>query len=377
MDGGGTQGRHSRGEPGAARGATRRHLLGAGGALGAGTLGAACGADGASAPAAQNSKAFRLLIQVRGTAGYEDLTRWGFDEYKKKYPNATLDTMRDEGNVEKTIATMVAGEGPDIMHAWGHVMWQMAAKGQLYNHNDLIRDWKPAEIQDFADFQWKGFVIPTTNFRFGLPLYINMMVLYYNKSLFAKRGQKEPTADWNHDDYATMLRQMTFQDGGEKVWGGRIPTNGFDRFQNHVLMYGGHVVDPKDLTKTQLDQAPAQQALQWLHDRHWRDQTLAPLDANKITWQAAANVQWEGFLQGAVATLEDGMHNFGYVASRIQGAEWNIAHVPKGPPAPVAGAPCWAPPTAGGCGRAPSPKTRPGRCCASWSARSGSSSSPS
>jgi ABC-type glycerol-3-phosphate transport system substrate-binding protein len=26
------------------------------------------------------------------------------------------------------------------------------------------------------------------------------------------------------------------------------------------------------------------------------------------------------------------MHNFGYVASRIQGAEWNIAHVPKGPP---------------------------------------------
>ena len=125
---------------------------------------------------------------------------------------------------------------------------------------------------------------------------------------------------------------MTFQDGGEKVWGGRIPTNGFDRFQNHVLMYGGHVVDPKDLTKTQLDQAPAQQALQWLHDRHWKDQTLAPLDNNKITWQAAANVQWEGFLQGAVATLEDGMHNFGYVASRIQGAEWNIAHVPKGPP---------------------------------------------
>jgi ABC-type glycerol-3-phosphate transport system substrate-binding protein len=96
-------------------------------------------------------------------------------------------------------------------------------------------------------------------------------------------------------------------------------------------MYGGHVVDPKDLTKTQLDQAPAQAALQWLHDRQWKDQSLAPLDNNKITWQAASNQQWEGFLQGAVATLEDGMHNFVYVASRIQGAEWNLAHVPKGP----------------------------------------------
>ena len=201
MDGGGAQGQRS----GGGRGATRRHLVGIGGALAASALGALPGADGSTAPQAQNTRAFRLLIQVRGTAGYEDLTRWGFDEFKKKYPNATLDTMRDEGNVEKTIATMVAGEGPDIMHAWGHVMWQMAAKGQLYNHNDLIRDWKPADIQDFADFQWKGFVIPTTNFRFGLPLYINMMVLYVNKSLFAKRGQKKPTADWNHDDYATML----------------------------------------------------------------------------------------------------------------------------------------------------------------------------
>jgi ABC-type glycerol-3-phosphate transport system substrate-binding protein len=33
-----------------------------------------------------------------------------------------------------------------------------------------------------------------------------------------------------------------------------------------------------------------------------------------------------------VATLEDGMHNFATVATRMTGAEWDIAHVPKGPP---------------------------------------------
>ena len=182
---------------GAARLSRRRVLAGcASGAAVA--LAAACAPGGGTpdgAPRASTTQPVRLLWQIRTTAGYDELVKWGIDEFKRKYPNATVDTMIDAGNVEKTLATMVAGEGPDVLHGWGHVMWQYAAKGQMYNHNDLIRDYKKADIDDFADFQWKGFVIPTTNFRFGMPTYINMMVLYYNRTLSrrAARRSRRPT----------------------------------------------------------------------------------------------------------------------------------------------------------------------------------------
>jgi multiple sugar transport system substrate-binding protein len=310
---------------------SRRRVLGAGASGTMAILAAACGPQpaGQTAPRAAMTQPFRLLWQIRTTPGYDELVKWGIEQFKKQYPNATVDTTLDAGNVEKTLTLMVAGDGPDVFHGWGHVMWQYAAKGQMYNHNDLVKDWKKADIDDFAEFQWRGFIIPTTNFRFGLPTYINMMVLYYNRTLFQKRGQKEPTVDWNHDDYALMLKQMTFQDGATKVWGGWIPAASFDRFQNHVLMFGGHVVDPKDLRKTQLDTPQSQAGLEWMRARLWADQTLAPLAGDRRTWQP--NDQWNGFYQGAVATLEDGMHNFQNVARNMTAADWDIAHVPKGP----------------------------------------------
>lgn len=198
----------------------------------------------------------------------------------------------------------------------------------MYNHNELLRDLKKADIDDFVDFQWKGLVIPNTNFRFGMPTYVNMVVLYYSKSLFAQRGQKEPTADWTHDEYATMLNRMTFEDAGRPVWGGWTQAANFDRFQAHVIMYGGHVVDPKDLTKSVLGEAKAQQGLEWLRARYWQDRSFAPLDD---ALRSGRPGRFDAFYQGAVATLEDGMHGFQGVAKAMGATEWNIAHLPQGP----------------------------------------------
>jgi multiple sugar transport system substrate-binding protein len=225
---------------------------------------------------------------------------------------------------------MVAGEGPDVIHAWGNLLWQFAARGQMYNHNDLIRDMKKADLDDFVETQWKDFVIPGTNFRYGMPMYINMSLLYYNKALFTKRGQMEPTADWTHDDYQAMLRQMTFQDGDKKVWGGYIPASSYDRFQAHVLMYGGHVVDPKNLARSVLDDPKAQQALEWLRARLFQDQTVAPLDGSKRTWQP--NGADDGFEQGALATNESALGSvFLRYARNTANVSWEMAHLPKGP----------------------------------------------
>jgi len=314
-------------------GYSRRGLLA--GLAGGAALAAAvsCGTQsGSTSESAKNLAAqpAKLLWQVKSSTTYRELATWAAGEFKKTHPNVTIDLMGDEGNVEKTTATMIAGEGPDVIHAWGNLLWQFAARGQMYNHNDLLRDFKKADLDDFVQWQWNNFVIPGTNFRYGLPMYINMVVLYYNRTLFQKRSQKEPAVDWTHDDYQSMLKQMTFQDGDRKVWGGNIPAASYDRFQGHVLMYGGHVVDPKNLAKSTLDSKEAQQALEWLRGRQFQDQTLAPLDSSKRTW--TPNGTQDGFEQGMLATMEDGLGSvFLRAAKNAAAMDWGIGHVPKGP----------------------------------------------
>ncbi len=317
---------------------SRRRLL-AGGAGGAALmLAGACGSSGqqrqapeSSARVGTASQPVRFMWQIRDNATYRSLAEWGVSEFKKKYPNATIELNADStGNFEKTVALMVSDTGPDIFHGWGQLLQQYAGKGVMYNHNDLLKGERDFKTDDFVDYQWKGFVVPSTNFRFGLPTYVNLFVLYYNKSLLQSRGQREPNADLTHESYADWLKQLTFTENEKKVWGGFQNATVFDR-QYHAWAYGGGYVDPKDLTKSLLGDEKTQQALEWQRARLFGDQSWAPIDAAKRPWQP--NTQFDGFFQGVLASLEDGMHAFERVAKGMQttGAEWGIMHIPKGP----------------------------------------------
>ncbi|CAA9306273.1 MAG: hypothetical protein AVDCRST_MAG77-6109 [uncultured Chloroflexi bacterium] len=317
--------------------ATRRRLIGSA-ALSGGLLAlAGCGSGmdrGGSAQGtprgAGGALSGRVVWQARTGTTYAELARWAADELTKKHPNVTVEiTQENTGVFDKTFTTLAAGAGPDVIHGWGRIMAQYGGRGVLANLADLVKSLPPADLQDFVKQQWDGLVIPTTNFRYGVPAYVNFWVLYYNKTLFQRRGQPEPTDAWDHSDYATALRRMTFEEGDRRVWGGFARVDIPDR-QYHVQAYGGHYVDPRDLTRTQLDQNPAQQALQWQYDRLWTDKSWAPIDEKGRTWQTPD--QASGFAQGALATFEDGMDKFGTLTSRMpQGSEWNIAPMPKGP----------------------------------------------
>lgn len=250
--------------------------------------------------------------------------------FQQEHPNISVTyTQGSAGNNEKTLTLMIAGEGPDVLQNWPPGIWELSAKGVIQNLNDFVRDLKKADIDDFIKYQWETVQIPTTSFRYGLPTYVDMDVLYYNRQLFQQRGVKEPTPDWGRDEYASALKRLTFTNAnGDRVWGGYKPATSFVRFQNLVTMYGGHVVDPKDLTKTQLDQAPAQAGLEWARARLFDDQTWVPLDASKRTWQPSSSR--DGFFQGRIGMMEDGMYQLKDVARGMQ-TEWDIQHIPKGP----------------------------------------------
>jgi len=323
----------------------RRVLLGGLAALASGALGA-CGAAGgptagptaaatrpggttAGTARAPASLSGTLLWQIRDQPEYADLAKWAIDQFKARYPNVTIEASPNNvGNTEKTIAQMVSGSGPDVFQGWGRIQVQYAAKGATLNLADLVKDLPASEVSDFIEAQWKGMVIPTTSFRYGMPTYVNMFVLYYNKNILQQRGVPEPTPDWTHDIYADNLKKLTYMSGETQVWGGFARVDIMDR-QYHVKAFGGHYVDPNDIGKTALDQEAAQRGLQWEYDRLFTEKTWAPIDSGKRTWQPSS--QQDGFVQGVLATFEDGLDKFQFVGTRLQGADFGIMHIPKGP----------------------------------------------
>ncbi|HET6319460.1 MAG TPA: extracellular solute-binding protein, partial [Chloroflexota bacterium] len=314
---------------------SRRSLMGGAGAGSVAAVLAACGQTGGgtggqTGQGSVSSVSGKITWQARDPQSYKAVADWAVGAFKSKFPNITVEAdQTSTGNFDKTITTLVAGSGPDILYGWGRLMVQYAAKGVVMNHKDLVKDFKAADVSDFVKAQWDGVVVPTTDFRYGIPNYVNLFMLYYNKTLFQKRGQKEPDENWDHNAYATALKAMTFMDGEKQVWGGFGNLSIADR-QWHVRSFGGNFVDPKDLTKTGLGDAAAQAGMQWVYDRLFTDKSFAPIDGGKRTWNP--NSQQDGFGQGVLATFEDGMDKLNPVAMRMaQGNEWNIVPIPKGP----------------------------------------------
>ncbi|HEX2037433.1 MAG TPA: extracellular solute-binding protein [Chloroflexota bacterium] len=322
----------------------RRLILGAAGG-GALSVMAACGTGGTAAPSggstpaagagatrpAGSTQPVRFMWQIRDSPTYLSLAEWGVQQFKQRFPQATIELSADStGNFEKTVALMVSGTGPDVFHGWGQLLQQYAGKGVMFNHNELLKAEKDFKTDDFIDYQWKGFVVPSTDFRFGLPTYVNIFLLYYNKSLLQQRGAREPTADLTYESYADWLKQLTFSEGDKRVWGGFQNAVVFDR-QYHAWAFGGNYVDPRDLTKSLLGDEKTLQAVEWQRARLFQDQSWAPVDASRRPW--TPNSQFDGFFQGVLASIEDGMHAFERVARGMQstGSEWGIMHFPKGP----------------------------------------------
>jgi multiple sugar transport system substrate-binding protein len=318
------------------RSVSRRRLFGTVGAASVATAIAACGPAGGGAGQSGSGTgggmSGKIVWQARDPQTYKAVADWAVTEFRKKFPDITVEAdQTSTGNFDKTITTLVAGTGPDILNGWGRLLVQYAGKGVVANHTDLVKDIKQADKDDFIKSQWDGLVIPTTTFRMGMPYYVNVFVLYYNKTIFQKRGQKEPDDTWDHNTYATALKALTFEEGDKKTWGGFANLTVADR-QWHVRKFGGNFVDPKDLTKTQLGEAPALAGMQWVYDRLYTDRSWAPIDSAKRTWNP--NSQQDGFGQGVLSTFEDGLDKLNPVAMRMaQGNEWNIMHMPKGPAA--------------------------------------------
>ena len=235
---------------------------------------------------------------------------------------------------EKLIAQMVAGTAPDVFETWGDNVQQFAEKGQVTDVNALV-DKSKMDISDFYQWQWRDFNIPLKGgpkaggslIRFGLPKYVNVMVLWTNKDMFQQKGQALPTLDWTHNEYADAMRKLTVMENNKiKVGGAHIPMDSWDRYWYRVYMWGGYDADPNDPTKCDLGAKEAQDAFEWARKLAWDEKVLL------IPVSGMPQVSGDRFFSGQYAINEDGFYPFQMAKNNSSTKiNWQYNHVPKGP----------------------------------------------
>ncbi len=289
-------------------------------------------------PAMNTAASGELRYQLVSSAASEiNQTQAIIDQYfTPLYPNIKVTVEpQPENRDEQLVTSMIGGNAPDVFDTWRDDVAKYADVEQVLDVQPLVdRDFTPEAIADFFDWQWADFVLPN-DIRFGLPKYVNMMAIWYNKDLFAQMGITPPDDTWDHTRYAEVAKQLTVREGDSvERWGLFFPGYGLDRWSYKLTAFGGNLVDPADNTVAAFGEEPALAASQWIYDLTFVDGANAEFGLLFTGGSGGVANTTIAFGQGRLAMVEDGFYPFA-IAEQVRATgsafQWGFAPVPPGP----------------------------------------------
>ncbi|HEX2185733.1 MAG TPA: extracellular solute-binding protein [Chloroflexota bacterium] len=283
-------------------------------------LAAACsgGSPGGAPPSASRPPA---TIRLATTATIvQQVMPAALPMFNQQHPHITLVVEPKENDwQEKTVAQWLSGTGPDVTNAFNEFLPEWSRKGLLLKLDALIkRDFTSRQLQDYSEYQWKFFSTKERG-QHALPEYLATAALGYNTSLFGRAGVPFPDDTWVWSRYAEAMARLTDRD--REQFGGQLGSN-LPRLQERIIQNGGWVVDPNDDLQCLLDQPPALEAMQWHHDRMWRE-NVVPQPTQRTGRSLIA--------QGKVAMFETGSWMLRQFVQDVGDQfEWDVAIYPRG-----------------------------------------------
>jgi multiple sugar transport system substrate-binding protein len=244
--------------------------------------------------------------------------------YQQLAPGVTVQLVESkDANLQDYLVAWAGGSGPDIAAMWGTNLVTAGRSGQLLIHDAYIkRDKFP--LDDYIPYQLKA--MQWQGKQFALPMYINVYPIYYNKTVFQKKGIPFPDKNLTWQSYQDMLVKLTDPSGN--LYGGAA----FGEPYARPYESGGGLENPTDPTKVGWASDQSLQAWQWIHDRVWKDKTviLSGTPEYKALGVASFN---EAFTAGKVATMEQGSYLPATLAAQFPNAvqDWDLAFSVNGP----------------------------------------------
>jgi len=290
----------------------------------------ACAAPGAGAPTS-DKKPVSLRWSTWGDAANPMVqgAEKGIAIFKQKFPHISVTAEPQVGDwATKNTTEWLAGTGVDVSGSCCNTLPDWGRQGILLDLNPLIkRDTKQVPLSDYVAAQMNTWNSPERG-QYALPMYMGIFGLYYSRTLFKRKGIPFPDDTWDWDKWQQALVRLT--DKTENTWGYQQSIN-FPRPGILIRQAGGNQVDPKDNRKAVFDSPQSLSALQWLHDRMWKDKTLAmgsDITAGSLNFKNVYNA----VAAGKLGTMLDGS----WILARWLGeqpdlaGEWDVAQLPKG-----------------------------------------------
>jgi len=201
----------------------------------AGSFLAACGSSTTSTTgAAKTTITFWNAYNLTDAENSTLLTKV-IPAFNKLYPNITVRSqdIPYQSLLQKLIASVAGGNGPDVVRT--DIIWmpQLAKIGALVSTDDIVAQRK-SEFYDgpLATCAYQGKY-------YGLPLDTNTRVIYYDKSLFAQVGVSQPPA--TTADFKAVASRISAL--GKNIFG--YAESGLDPWNTlpWIWSFGGAVTD--------------------------------------------------------------------------------------------------------------------------------------
>lgn len=324
----------------------RRRLLIEGAGLTGAALLAARGGSGAAATSRQATPAapttnpeasgeVRYLIVPSGPSDVGVIQGLFDGPFKEAYPNIQVTVeVAQSGGGDQLLTSMIAGEAPDVFDTWTSRATPYIAAEQILDLAPLVqRDYSPAALEDFFPWVLQAQTLPT-GLQWGMPRYVNVNVLVYNKDLSEAAGLPDPAAGegLSLEDYRAAIVALTERQGDRtRVFGGFVPIFNYGGFAQKIEYWGARAVDPADPTRATFDSPAAQECAEWhrvlmLDERAIADKQFLDSGGGENVVGTTAN-----FAAGRIAMIESGFYPFSIADAVGDAFRFGIAPPAAGP----------------------------------------------
>jgi multiple sugar transport system substrate-binding protein len=180
---------------------------------------------------------------------WEDQVPALVNAYKPAAPDVSLviETLPINGYFDKAAATILAGDGPDLLAVDVNQMGTFIQQNLLLPWDDQIQG---LDLSDFVGVIKGGIY---NGKYYGLPYRASGNVLYYNRTMFDAAGVPYPKEGWTYNDMLEIARRLTkgTQEYGYGVAASRDDTgNVFQTFGPVVYWQGADYLNPQQTAPT-------------------------------------------------------------------------------------------------------------------------------